>query len=552
MDMKQRTQTLGVKMANMKRMNTLQRLRIGTKSGLGARQSSATSFGKNRKSGGQSVWKEGLSNRETAAWSIAPGELPTGSAGIWVKDEDVQGCMVCHKVFSKLNRKHHCRCCGKVICSGCSEHKIRLKVGGQPRRVCTPCYHLQLHAPQRKTAVQAKNRWITVPDWADPSLVDQCFKCYRTPNSATQRFLSHCRACGNLYCGSCTQDIEVPPSFRKEDIQGPVPVCDLCRAAIADGAELVDEAPLPPPLENTESSIVTRKGYVLVLWDIKGKSKEKKKEEVVGRRRTRAVHDEKDQKQLEEDIKRDSESLENNISFIAKVPCQPNTPLPRIHKYLMRGGTGLDRWNDDHTAYSYMCKGKPIPRSHYQVFEARHFVPALYVRSNKQQRKSIEQRKKELHAEFKKQQTQNIDNKRQVSIISTAKTKEDPETVFTTPSFQIIVTDSERKGIQDTGLPPGWDDRKRAWSSASLARSSSMRGRTDTFLDRNRGVDMSKIDDFSKKAAERFGLYLEKNRNIEIIDIMDGEIDLPPPPSGPAPKAIERPKSRKPSAETRT
>jgi hypothetical protein len=45
----------------------------------------------------------------------------------WVADESVTSCYNCKSVFSSFyNRKHHCRICGKIFCSTCSNHQIRV------------------------------------------------------------------------------------------------------------------------------------------------------------------------------------------------------------------------------------------------------------------------------------------------------------------------------------------------------------------------------------------------------------------------------------------
>ena len=37
----------------------------------------------------------------------------------WVPDENVTKCNDCRTEFSMLNRKHHCRNCGKIFCKNC-------------------------------------------------------------------------------------------------------------------------------------------------------------------------------------------------------------------------------------------------------------------------------------------------------------------------------------------------------------------------------------------------------------------------------------------------
>ena len=57
----------------------------------------------------------------------------------WIRDEDVNECMVCDtRRFTLLNRRHHCRRCGRVVCSNCSQ-KVTL-IENIPRRTCDDCF----------------------------------------------------------------------------------------------------------------------------------------------------------------------------------------------------------------------------------------------------------------------------------------------------------------------------------------------------------------------------------------------------------------------------
>lgn len=63
-------------------------------------------------------------------------------APIFVDDQDAPNCQVCGRGFSFLNRRHHCRRCGQVICNSCSYEKVRvpgLDTGGKLVRTCIPC-----------------------------------------------------------------------------------------------------------------------------------------------------------------------------------------------------------------------------------------------------------------------------------------------------------------------------------------------------------------------------------------------------------------------------
>lgn len=44
----------------------------------------------------------------------------------WQADSAVSECPICNTVFSFWHRKHHCRKCGRVVCSACSPHRITI------------------------------------------------------------------------------------------------------------------------------------------------------------------------------------------------------------------------------------------------------------------------------------------------------------------------------------------------------------------------------------------------------------------------------------------
>ncbi|EGP90843.1 uncharacterized protein MYCGRDRAFT_31161, partial [Zymoseptoria tritici IPO323] len=44
----------------------------------------------------------------------------------WQPDGNVVSCPVCHTIFGLFTRKHHCRKCGRVVCSACSPHRITI------------------------------------------------------------------------------------------------------------------------------------------------------------------------------------------------------------------------------------------------------------------------------------------------------------------------------------------------------------------------------------------------------------------------------------------
>lgn len=64
-------------------------------------------------------------------------------APLWTPDSRVTMCQLCTSSFSALFRRHHCRACGRVVCSACSSNKaplIYLKC--RTARVCDQCFEV--------------------------------------------------------------------------------------------------------------------------------------------------------------------------------------------------------------------------------------------------------------------------------------------------------------------------------------------------------------------------------------------------------------------------
>ena len=87
------------------------------------------------------------SNVSTASSSWSPTGMDVTSrdtvSGRWVEDVAARTCAKCERVFSLVNRRHHCRVCGEIFCHACSRTRMVLATnpGEIPRRqrVCDPC-----------------------------------------------------------------------------------------------------------------------------------------------------------------------------------------------------------------------------------------------------------------------------------------------------------------------------------------------------------------------------------------------------------------------------
>ncbi|XP_014246193.1 FYVE, RhoGEF and PH domain-containing protein 6-like isoform X1 [Cimex lectularius] len=62
-------------------------------------------------------------------------------APVWIQDKKTTMCQICTAEFTVTFRRHHCRCCGKVVCGTCSNNKAPLQyLKFQSARVCEECY----------------------------------------------------------------------------------------------------------------------------------------------------------------------------------------------------------------------------------------------------------------------------------------------------------------------------------------------------------------------------------------------------------------------------
>ncbi|GAW82485.1 FYVE and coiled-coil domain-containing protein [Plasmodium gonderi] len=68
---------------------------------------------------------------------------------LWVPDEEVTNCYSCNVFFNVRVRKHHCRACGNVFCSNCSDNKIKISEYSYAEkvRVCDRCF-MERSSPQ--------------------------------------------------------------------------------------------------------------------------------------------------------------------------------------------------------------------------------------------------------------------------------------------------------------------------------------------------------------------------------------------------------------------
>ncbi|KAF7206930.1 FYVE, RhoGEF and PH domain-containing protein 4 isoform X1 [Nothobranchius furzeri] len=87
----------------------------------------------------------------------------------WIRDNEVNVCMICREPFNALTRRrHHCRACGYVVCWRCSDNKASLEYDGNKlNKVCKACYSI-LTGQRGERMDRKKRRMIESDTHAGP------------------------------------------------------------------------------------------------------------------------------------------------------------------------------------------------------------------------------------------------------------------------------------------------------------------------------------------------------------------------------------------------
>jgi len=81
--------------------------------------------------------------------------------GDWIDDCEAISCRICDNEFTVLNRRHHCRACGQIICESCSlKRKLDIVRGTSLVRVCKLCGKHKIAARRKSSKVPFQNKSV--------------------------------------------------------------------------------------------------------------------------------------------------------------------------------------------------------------------------------------------------------------------------------------------------------------------------------------------------------------------------------------------------------
>jgi len=98
-------------------------------------------------------WIEAI-NKATAKLLEKPGKTACRDfAPVMTPNSSVSSCMSCHIEFGLMVRRHHCKRCGRVVCSSCAGNKLILPSRPDKHlRVCLSCFTVLLEIKKERAS----------------------------------------------------------------------------------------------------------------------------------------------------------------------------------------------------------------------------------------------------------------------------------------------------------------------------------------------------------------------------------------------------------------
>ena len=95
----------------------------------------------------------------------------------WQPDDELSACSICGNAFTFLNRRHHCRRCGRLVCGPCSPHRITI-----PRQYIVRPAEESEDGTTRSRSNTGSSEYLENPALGGGETVRVCNPCVPDPN----------------------------------------------------------------------------------------------------------------------------------------------------------------------------------------------------------------------------------------------------------------------------------------------------------------------------------------------------------------------------------
>lgn len=179
----------------------------------------------------------------------------------WQPDDELSACSICGHAFTFLNRRHHCRRCGRLVCGPCSPHRITI-----PRQyIVRPPEEDALNHDgiTRSRSNTASSDYLENPALGGGETVRVCNPCVPDPNYGPpphqqEEQRSPPPPPTRSRAQTCAADQEATSGISFARMFGSLNVSDLrqttCQSAPHNARTLSDFGGVPPQLGDRRSS----------------------------------------------------------------------------------------------------------------------------------------------------------------------------------------------------------------------------------------------------------------------------------------------------------
>ncbi|XP_074553282.1 pleckstrin homology domain-containing family F member 2-like [Halichoeres trimaculatus] len=131
------------------------------------------------------AWMDHIENCRSSLLSDGSRQPSSVFASSWIPDKAAFKCMRCLNTFTKTRRRHHCRQCGFVVCSNCSNQRALISHIHPTKklRVCRLCHVTKEEEEKPRVRGDSTGKTSEEEDGSDPEEKEEPMKIITQSNT---------------------------------------------------------------------------------------------------------------------------------------------------------------------------------------------------------------------------------------------------------------------------------------------------------------------------------------------------------------------------------